>query len=95
VALTSRTSAERRLVRLTKVPHPAQDGLALAVLAGDRDPLDAHVRAQCEQHQQQPAPQRRLRYRLTDGERGELGREASGERGLLEDVDEVDGASAA
>ncbi|GGJ69496.1 hypothetical protein GCM10010121_095260 [Streptomyces brasiliensis] len=77
-----------------QVPYAAQDGLALAVLAGDRDPLDAHVRSQRKQHQQQPAPQHRFRERLPGCDRGELAGEAGGELGLLEDVDQVDGAPA-
>ncbi|MFJ5100803.1 hypothetical protein [Streptomyces sp. NPDC088554] len=48
-----------------------------------------------KQHQQQPAPQHRLRDRLPGGDRGELAGEAGGELGLLEDVDQVDGAPAA
>ncbi|MFJ3877182.1 hypothetical protein ACIPW5_06965 [Streptomyces sp. NPDC090077] len=51
--MTSRTSAARIVGPVDEqVPYAAQDGLAVAVLAGDRDALDAHVRPEREQHQQ-------------------------------------------
>ncbi|GAA1274672.1 hypothetical protein GCM10009646_71930 [Streptomyces aureus] len=64
------------------------------MLAGDRDPLDAHVGAQAEQDQQQPAAQHVLGQVLSGGDRGELGDEAGVELGVLQDVQQVDGAPA-
>jgi hypothetical protein len=78
-----------------QVPHSAQRRLGLTVLAGHRDPLDAHVDAQPEQHQQQPAPQHVLGQVLPRCHRGELGDEVGVELGVLQDVQQVDGAPAA
>jgi hypothetical protein len=76
VAFTSFRRAARMLVRFDEqVPHAPQRRLALVVLAGHRDPLDPHVRAQAEQDQQQAAPQHVLRQHLSGGDRGESDRE--------------------
>lgn len=77
-----------------QVPHPPQRRLRLAVLAGHRDSLDPHVRAQPKQDQQQSAPQHILRQHLSGGHRGELRDEVPFELGVLQDVQQVDGAPA-
>ncbi|MFF9770420.1 hypothetical protein ACF1GT_28225 [Streptomyces sp. NPDC014636] len=64
------------------------------MLAGHCDPLDAHVGAQPEQHQQQAAPQHVLGQVLAGGHRGELGDEVGVELCVLQDVQQIDGAPA-
>jgi hypothetical protein len=78
VALTSFAIARRRL------SHVPQRGLVLAVFAGVHDRLDAHVRTQREQTEQQTAPQGVPIKVLPGGDRGELGGEVCQEVGVLE-----------
>ena len=67
-------------------------GLAHAVLAGDGHLPDAHVGAEREQHQQQAAVQGGAVEHLAAGDGGERVGEAGDERGVLQDVEQVDGA---
>ena len=70
----------------------AELGLADAVLAGDGHLPDAHVGAEREQHQQQPPVQGGAVEHLAAGDGGERVGEVGDERGVLEDVEQVDGA---
>ena len=67
-------------------------GLAHAVLAGDGHLPDAHVGAEREQHQQQPPVQGGAVEHLAAGDGGERVGEVGDERGVLQDVEQVDGA---
>ncbi|SIO87419.1 hypothetical protein BQ8420_16415 [Nocardiopsis sp. JB363] len=70
----------------------AQRPLVLTMVAGGDHLLDAHVRPKREQAQQQPSVQGRLGDGLAGGHRDELGAEPGEQRGVLEDVEQVDGA---
>jgi hypothetical protein len=72
--------------------HVPQPGLGLAVLAGGDDGLDAHVRAQREQHQQQPPAQRVPVDHFPRGDQGELGGELGQEVRVLQHVQQIEGA---
>jgi hypothetical protein len=67
-------------------------GLGFAVLAGGHDRLDARVRAEREQAQQQPSAQGVAVDHLAGGDRGELGAELGEEVGVLEHVEQVESA---
>lgn len=62
-----------------------QRGLGFAVLAGG-DAFDAHVGAESEQHQQQPAAQQLAGNDLAGGHRGELLGEAGEQVGFFEQI---------
>lgn len=72
--------------------HVAQGGLGFAVLAGGDDRADAHVCAEREQAQQEPASQCVAVDHLSRCDGGELAGELGEVVGVLEHIEQVEGA---